>query len=141
MYSVIRSAAARSVASAQMSKSVAGRTSILAFARNYSAHGDDSLSPAEFSSKYVKFFETATDLFEVQRGLNNCFSYDIVPSVEVCEAALKACRRVNDFPTAVRIFEGLQDKCPSKSQYDQYVQALKPVKEELGVLTKEELGL
>lgn len=41
-----------------------------------------------------------------QRNLNNCFAYDLVPSVEVLTAALKAARRVNDFPTAVRIFEG-----------------------------------
>lgn len=41
-----------------------------------------------------------------QRNLNNAFAYDLVPSVEVLAAALKAARRVNDFPTAVRIFEG-----------------------------------
>lgn len=42
----------------------------------------------------------------LQRNLNNCFAYDLVPSVEVLSAALRAARRVNDFPTAVRIFEG-----------------------------------
>lgn len=41
-----------------------------------------------------------------QRNLNNCFAYDLVPSVEVLTAALKAARRVNDYPTAVRVFEG-----------------------------------
>jgi cytochrome c oxidase subunit 5a len=47
---------------------------------------------------------TSTDL--VQRNLNNAFAYDLVPSPSVIIAALKAARRVNDFPTAVRIFEG-----------------------------------
>lgn len=42
-----------------------------------------------------------------QRNLNNAFAYDLVPSVGVMTAALKAARRVNDFPTAVRIFEGM----------------------------------
>ena len=42
-----------------------------------------------------------------QRNLNNAFAYDLVPSVSVVAAALKAARRVNDFPTAVRIFEGM----------------------------------
>jgi cytochrome c oxidase subunit 5a len=42
----------------------------------------------------------------VQRNLNNAFAYDLVPSPSVIIAALKAARRVNDFPTAVRIFEG-----------------------------------
>lgn len=44
----------------------------------------------------------------LQRNLNNCFAYDLVPSVEVLSAALKAARRVNDFPTAVRVFEGMR---------------------------------
>ena len=46
------------------------------------------------------------DVFELQRNLNNAFAYDLVPSPAVITAALRAARRVNDFPTAVRIFEG-----------------------------------
>ena len=42
----------------------------------------------------------------LQRNLNNAFAYDLVPSPTVVAAALKAARRVNDFATAVRIFEG-----------------------------------
>ena len=45
------------------------------------------------TSRYEKFFYGANDKFEVQRGLNNVFAYDLVPSVKVCEAALRACRR------------------------------------------------
>lgn len=41
-----------------------------------------------------------------QRNLNNAFAYDLVPSPSVIVAALKAARRVNDYPTAVRVFEG-----------------------------------
>jgi cytochrome c oxidase subunit 5a len=41
-----------------------------------------------------------------KRNLNNAFAYDLVPSPSVITAALHAARRVNDFPTAVRIFEG-----------------------------------
>lgn len=47
----------------------------------------------------------------VQRNLNNAFAYDLVPSPSVITAALKAARRVNDYPTAVRIFEGTS--CPT----------------------------
>lgn len=46
--------------------------------------------------------------FLAQRNLNNCFAYDLVPSVEVLTAALHAARRVNDYPTAVRVFEGMR---------------------------------
>lgn len=42
----------------------------------------------------------------MQRNLNNAFAYDLVPSPSVLVAALKAARRVNDYPTAVRVFEG-----------------------------------
>ena len=66
-----------------------------------------------FSSS--RYFHT-TDLLSVrnsvsnrlvqQRNLNNAFAYDLVPAPSVIVAALKAARRVNDFPTAVRIFEG-----------------------------------
>lgn len=50
----------------------------------------------------------ANMLLPVKRNLNNCFAYDLVPSVQVLSAALKAARRVNDFPTAVRVFEGMR---------------------------------
>lgn len=74
-----------------------------------------------------------------QRNLNNAFAYDLVPSPSVVEAALRAARRVNDFPTAVRIFEGIKAKVENKDQYKQYLDELKPLREELGVLLKEDL--
>ncbi|KAL7746610.1 Peroxisomal membrane protein PMP27 [Sorochytrium milnesiophthora] len=109
--------------------------------RHGSSATDENLSFEDFTQKYVAFFNSAEDLFEVQRGLNNCFSYDLVPAPEVCEAAIRACRRVNDFPTAVRVFDGLKQKCPSTAQYQQYLDVLKPIREELGVSTRDELSL
>ncbi|EGF99198.1 uncharacterized protein MELLADRAFT_57895, partial [Melampsora larici-populina 98AG31] len=50
-----------------------------------------------------------------------------------------AARRVNDLPTAIRIFEGLKEKVENKTQYQAYLDELKVLKEELGVPTKEEL--
>lgn len=60
----------------------------------------------------------------LQRNLNNAFAYDLVPSVSVVAAALKAARRVNDFATAVRVFEGtlyflcLEHQQPMKNKTD-----------------------
>ncbi|GAA5877866.1 hypothetical protein JCM3774_000199, partial [Rhodotorula dairenensis] len=34
----------------------------------------------DFNSRYADFFANTQDLFELQRGLNNCFAYDLVPS-------------------------------------------------------------
>ena len=68
--------------------------------------------------RYEKEFEGVNDVFELQRNLNNCFAYDLVPSPSVCTAALRAARRVNDFPTAVRIFEGTPSICSTDSTMD-----------------------
>ena len=96
-----------------------------------SAHGQESFQ--DFTQRYVTFFQNAEDLFEVQRGLNNCFAHDLVPAPEVVEAAVRAARRVNDFATAVRVFEGVREKVENKQQYQAYLDELKGLREELGV--------
>lgn len=106
--------------------------------RGYAAHHEEESFDA-FNSRYVGFFDAVEDLFELQRGLNNCFAYDLVPSPEVIESALRASRRVNDYSTAVRIFEGIKQKVENENQYKQYVDALKGVREELGIQLKEEM--
>lgn len=107
--------------------------------------------------RYEKEFSNVQDVFELQRNLNNAFAYDLVPSPPVIVAALRAARRVNDFPTAVRIFEGtisLEDpglcanaihhpgiraKVENKQQYEQYLEELAPLRRELGVELLEDL--
>lgn len=101
------------------------------------AHGQETFET--FSERYVNFFQSAQDLFELQRGLNNCFAHDLVPSPAVIEAALRAARRVNDYSTAVRVFEGIREKVENKQQYQAYLDELKNVREELGIDTKEDL--
>ncbi|MCJ1397577.1 Cytochrome c oxidase subunit 6 [Xylographa trunciseda] len=100
-------------------------------------HHEESFE--EFTARYEKEFENVQDVFELQRNLNNAFAYDLVPSPSVIIAALKAARRVNDFPTAVRIFEGIKAKVENKGQYDEYLRDLKPIRDELGVNLKEDL--
>ncbi|KAL9015472.1 MAG: hypothetical protein Q9185_007133 [Variospora sp. 1 TL-2023] len=102
-----------------------------------SPHGEETFE--EFSARYEKEFEAVQDVFELQRNLNNCFAYDLVPSPSVITAALRAARRVNDFPTAVRIFEGIEAKVENQHQYEEYLEDLKPLREELGVNLKAEL--
>jgi len=102
-----------------------------------SAHGQETFE--SFTERYVSFFQSAEDLFEVQRGLNNCFAHDLVPAPSVVEAAVRAARRVNDYATAVRVFEGIKEKVENTQQYQQYLEELKPLREELGISTREEL--
>lgn len=59
--------------------------------------------------------------------------------MEVIESALRASRRLDTFSTAVRIFEGIREKVENHGQYEQYLEELKGIKEELGIVTKEEL--
>lgn len=99
-----------------------------------SGHAEESFE--SFSERYIHFFKNAEDLFEVQRGLNNCFSHDLVPSPGVVEAAVRAARRVNDYATAIRIFEGVKEKVESKQQYESYLQELKPLRDELGTFDR-----
>lgn len=106
--------------------------------RQYSAEHDEETFE-EFTARYEKEFDEAYDLFEVQRVLNNCFSYDLVPAPAVLEKALKAARRVNDLPTAIRVFEALKYKVENDEQYKAYLEELKDVRKELGVPLKEEL--
>ncbi|RJE18806.1 cytochrome C oxidase [Aspergillus sclerotialis] len=129
--------------------------------RASAGHEDETYE--EFSARYEKEFDSVQDVFELQRNLNNCFAYDLVPSVEVLTAALKAARRVNDFPTAVRIFEGcppaplpapigdiniqrltrmtigIKAKVESQDQYKQYLEHMDSLRQELGVALREEL--
>ena len=39
------------------------------------------------------------DSHAVRRGLNDLFAHDLVPEPTILAEALRACRRVNDFPT------------------------------------------
>merc|ERR1712098_714705 len=90
--------------------------------RSDASHGEESFE--EFTARFEKEFDGVQDVFELQRNLNNAFAYDLVPSPSVIIAALKAARRVNDFPTAVRVFEGLKSKVENKGQYEQYLEEL-----------------
>ncbi|RXK38593.1 cytochrome c oxidase subunit 5a [Tremella mesenterica] len=103
------------------------------------AHAHEVESFDAFNTRYRNFFTACGDLFELQRGLNNCFAYDLVPTTEVIEAALKCSRKVNDYATAVRILEGIKEKVENKGQYEAYLKELKPVIDELGISSKEEL--
>ncbi|TDZ17781.1 Cytochrome c oxidase subunit 6 [Colletotrichum sidae] len=106
-------------------------------ARLRSEHQEETFE--EFSARFEKEFDSVQDVFELQRNLNNAFAYDLVPSPSVVAAALKAARRVNDFATAVRIFEGVKAKVENKGQYEQYLAELKSLREELGVPLKEDI--
>ncbi|KAG5463118.1 MAG: COX5A-domain-containing protein [Olpidium bornovanus] len=94
----------------------------------------------EVTTRYIEFFNECEENQELRRGCQNVFSYDLVPAPTVIEAALYASRRLNDFATAVRIFEALLEKTEDMKQYNDYLEVLGPLRKELGIPLREEMG-
>jgi cytochrome c oxidase subunit 5a len=46
--------------------------------------------------------------------MNDLSGMDLVPEPKIISAALKACRRVNDYALAVRYIEAVKEKCGPK---------------------------
>ncbi len=67
---------------------------------------------------------------------------DLVPEPAIVAAALRACRRLNDYALATRILEVVKLKCAPNVEelYPYMMQELKPTMEELGILSLEEMG-
>lgn len=67
---------------------------------------------------------------------------DLVPEPKIICAALRACRRLNDYALAIRFLECVKDKCGpyTKTIYPYIIQEIRPTLDELGINTPEELG-
>ena len=96
------------------------------------AHAHETESYEQFNNRYLTFFSSCNDLFELQRGLNNCFAYDLVPAPSVIDAALQSARRINNYGSAVRILDAVKVKVENKQQYQTYLDELKGTIQELG---------
>nr|XP_033776619.1 cytochrome c oxidase subunit 5A, mitochondrial isoform X2 [Geotrypetes seraphini] len=110
-------------------------------ARCYS-HGKQE-SDEEFDARWVTYFNKPDiDAWELRKGMNTLIGYDLVPEPKIIDAALRACRRLNDLASAIRILEAIKDKAgPHKEIYPYVIQELRPTLDELGISTPEELGL
>lgn len=129
---------------------VASRVRTVQVARPFSALVNNRLqssktgeTDAEFDQRYINYFSRPDiDGWEIRKGMTDIHALDLVPEPSIVIAALKACRRVNDYALAVRILESVNHKCgPSKKTIWPYiVQEIKPACEELGILLPEEMG-
>eukprot|EP00056_Hartaetosiga_gracilis_P019978 m.16916 g.16916 ORF g.16916 m.16916 type:complete len:132 (+) comp8079_c0_seq1:156-551(+) len=119
----------------------ATRANQIALARPVMRQMHEELSAQDFDAKWKAFFaDDSLDEHAIRRGLNDLFAHDLVPEPVILAEALKACRRVNDFSTTVRIFEGVKDKSPDDATYNYVVGELKSTIDELGLTLPEELG-
>ncbi|XP_067666705.1 cytochrome c oxidase subunit 5A, mitochondrial-like [Haliotis asinina] len=106
------------------------------------AHGVQE-SDEEFDARYEAYFNRPDiDGWEVRKAMNDLQGYDLIPEPKIIIAALKACRRINDYALAVRYLEAIQDKCGNKvKEIWPYInQQIDPTLKELGILTPEEMG-
>ncbi|OUC49366.1 cytochrome c oxidase subunit Va [Trichinella nativa] len=103
--------------------SVLSRTQHLSFWRKFSSHTAEE-TPEQFDKRFIDFFnQPDIDGWLVRKGMFHYFQmsfylglyelhcHDIVPEPTVAAAALRACRRVNDYALAVRFLEAIKLKC------------------------------
>uniref|UniRef100_A0A8C6UAY9 Cytochrome c oxidase subunit 5A, mitochondrial n=1 Tax=Neogobius melanostomus TaxID=47308 RepID=A0A8C6UAY9_9GOBI len=100
-------------------------------------------SDEEFDARWVTYFSKPDiDAWELRKGMNTLIGYDLVPEAKILDSALRACRRLNDMASAIRILEAVKDKAgPHKDIYPYLLQELRPTLTELGISTPEELGM
>ncbi|XP_068131791.1 cytochrome c oxidase subunit 5A, mitochondrial [Hyperolius riggenbachi] len=118
---------------------VSSQVTIAARCYSHAKHESDE----EFDARWVTYFNKPDiDDWELRKGINTLIGYDLVPEPKIVDAALRACRRLNDFASTIRILEAVKDKAgPHKEIYPYVIQELRPTLDELGIPTPEELGL
>jgi len=99
-------------------------------------------SDAEFDARYEAYFNRPDiDGWEIRKGFGDLAGLDLVPEPAIVAAALRACRRVNDYSLTTRILEVTHFKAlHNKDIWPYMVQELKPTLEELGIALPEDLG-
>lgn len=67
---------------------------------------------------------------------------DLVPEPKIICAALRACRRLNDYALTTRYLESVKDKCGGDVDkiWPYILQEIQPTLDELGISTPAELG-
>ncbi|XP_065091011.1 cytochrome c oxidase subunit 5A, mitochondrial [Ochlerotatus camptorhynchus] len=106
-------------------------------------HSHSNESAEEFDARYEAYFNRSDiDHWEARKGMNDLLGMDLIPEPKIIAAALKACRRLNDYALAIRFLEGCKDKCGNKVNeiYPYLLQEIRPTLTELGIETPEELG-
>ena len=100
-------------------------------------------SDEAFDARWEAYFNREDiDGWEIRKGMNRLYGHDLVPEPKIVIAALKACRRLDDFAMSVRILEMIRDKaCGDKEIYNYILQQCRGTIDELGCSTPEELGI
>jgi len=120
-------------------RSTAFRPSVVAARQKHDHHETDE----EFDARYVKYLSKPDiDGWEVRKAMNDLQGHDCVPEPKIVIAAMKACRKINDYALAARYLEAVKDKCGPKVKdiWPYMLKEISPTLKELGILTPEEMG-
>ena len=96
-----------------------------------------------FDQRWVDYFsQEGLDKWLLRNGFNHLYGMDLVPEPKIVVSILNACRRMNDFPTAMRVLESVRVKSVTNPEiYEYIIQEIRPTLTELGIPTPEELGI
>ena len=122
-------------------RTTAKRSPAVTSARWKSTHEHET--DAEFDKRYENYFNRPDiDSWEVRKAMNDLQGHDLVPEPKIVIAAMKACRRLNDYALAVRYLEAIKEKCGPKVNeiWPYMLKEVGPTLKELGILTPEEMG-
>lgn len=126
----------------RLTKQIGAKICSIRIIPNYRAKSSCA-DTADFDDYYEAYFNrTNIDGWECRKAMNDLAGMDLVPEPRIITAALKACRRLNDYAMAVRWLEACKDKCGSQKNiiWPYLLQEIRPTLDELGIEIPEELG-
>ena len=90
--------------------------SICILAARTMSHGPVE-SDAEFDARYEAYFNRPDiDGWEYRKAMGELAGMDLCPEPTIVNAALRACRRINDYALAIRTLEVVKMKCSPNPQ-------------------------
>lgn len=121
---------------------VVNRSGVSAVTARFCHPGMPDIYDPNFDSQYVAYFSRPDiDGWEVRKGMNDLLRMDLIPDPTIINAALNACRRLNDYALTTRFLEGVHHRCGGDDVTWKWVlNEIRPTLDELGVSTPDELG-
>lgn len=84
-------------------KAVVGRSAVNVMAARFCHPGVPDIYDPNFDSQYEQYFSRPDiDGWEIRKGMNELLRMDLIPDPKIVTAALRACRRVNDYALTTR---------------------------------------
>ena len=97
---------------------VASKRSFAVSHSRFSSHDDimEKWPADKFDKHFIDYFNRPEiDGWEIRKALSELHDFDVIPDPKIVEAALRACRRVNDYALTLRFMEAIKIKCGSKA--------------------------